>query len=369
MAAPTFSGSAGLFSFKGIRVFVHWSFSILIAWVVISGLMEGHGWPVIGKQLLMILIVFGCVVLHEFGHALMALRFGIRTKDITLLPIGGLANLERIPEEPRKEFLITIAGPLVNLAIVLVAGAILGYHWVSNAFSMPDENAPAWATLSGFLVAVNLWMFLFNLIPAFPMDGGRLLRSALASFMDRARATQVAVTVGRVIALIFIAVSFTFRMPMLALVGLFVYLAAGAENRNVRTQHVLRGIHVGQVMRTRFWAMPGTATVQQAVDELLAGGDQDLVVVDGDAVLGVVRRKDLIAAIHFQKGHEPLRNAIVHQPPAVAPTADANEAYMILLTGQWPLLPVVEHGRLMGVLEAENLAEYLMVKEARRSQG
>lgn len=363
---PTLGGSRSLFSFKGIVVRVHWSFLLLVAYIAYMGHQQGHGPGEIMGDLGMVLIVFACVVLHEFGHALTALHFGVRTRDITLLPIGGMANLERMPEDPRQEFWITIAGPLVNLAIALLALIAVAVMGLSLMVSDVFLGATDGTRLLIFVLVANLTLFLFNLIPAFPMDGGRILRAVLSMRLPRARATRIAATVGRVMAIGFVLFGLSNAQPFLALIGVFIFMAAGAEARAVEQQSALRGITVQQVMRTRFWSMPDSATVQQAVDELLAGGDHDLVVTDGGAgYRGVLTRRLLVHALSEGRQASPLGELQLLLPPATAPHEPVNKAYLLMRSEGHPLLPVVSEGQLLGILEAENLAEYLMIKGIR----
>lgn len=363
---PTLGGSRSLFSFKGIVVRVHWSFLLLVAYIAYMGHQEGHGTREILGDLGMVLIVFACVVLHEFGHALTALHFGVRTRDITLLPIGGMANLERMPEDPRQEFWITVAGPLVNLAIALLAFIAVAVMGLSVMVSDVFLGATDGTRLIMFVLAANLTLFLFNLIPAFPMDGGRILRAVLSMRLPRARATRIAATVGRIMAIGFVLFGLSNGQPFLALIGVFIFMAAGAEARMVQQQAALQGIAVQQVMRRRFWSMPGNATVQEAVNELLSGGDHDLVVTDDQGgYRGVLTRRMLVLALSEGRQSMALSELELLLPPATAPREPVNKAYHLMLTGGHPLLPVVEQGALIGILEAENLAEYLMVKDAR----
>ena len=353
-----------LFSFRDIQVRVHWTFLLLIGWIVVSVLGGGQGFREVLVGIGLVLVVFACVVLHEFGHALTALHFGVNTRHITLYPIGGVASLERMPEEPRQEFLITLAGPLVNLAIVLVAGAIhllvAGSHFVEDPFA----GGPLLLTLSSFLIGVNAMLFLFNLIPAFPMDGGRILRSLLAMGMGRDRATRIAANIGRLFALGFMAYGLFNGQPFLVLIGVFVLLAASGEARLVSTQTALHGIPASRVMRTLFWRMDAGATVQQAVDELLAGGDKDLVVQDRGTYVGVLNAADLMQALQDGKAGERLAALAPRPAPAVHPEADIGQVYVQLLQGKWNILPVLDGGRLAGIVELENLAEFIQVREA-----
>ncbi len=365
-ASRTIAGSTPLFSFKGIRVYIHWTFLLLLGWVAMSSWAEGKGWAVVRNDVARMLLLFLCVLLHEFGHALTALRLGIRTRDITLLPIGGLASLERMPEEPRKEFLITIAGPLVNLVIVLLTSAVMGVAYFRSLLAQGYTEPDGWMGLGAFLVMANASLFLFNMLPAFPMDGGRILRSILASWMPRPKATRIAVQVGRLFALGFILVAFAYQQPMLGLIGVFIYFSGGAEARATEVQDLLQGVRVDQVMRRRFWTLQAAATVQQAVEELLNGGDKDIVVMQGDRVLGILQRSKLVEALKDQRQEATLGSLAITHVPELRPDDQASKAFQDLLAGGWPLMPVVEEGRLMGIVEHENLTEYLLVKGAKR---
>lgn len=365
-SAPSFKGGLPLFRFRGIRVFVHWSFLILPAWIAISGFMDEMSAADILGRIGLVLIVFLCVVLHEFGHAITAQHYGVRTRDITLLPIGGVANLERMPEEPKQEFWITVAGPLVNLAIATLAFTAIAITGITLMVSDVVLGATTWTNVLVFVFTANLVLFLFNLVPAFPMDGGRILRSLLSMRMPREKATRIAASIGRFFAIGFVFYGLMDGQPFLALIGVFIFLAAGAESRVVQQQAALRGINVAQVMRTRFWSMPHTATVQQAVDELLAGGDHDLVVMQDGGYIGVLTRRDLVQAVSEQRLSSRLHELPLQEIPGIAPTAELNATTLALLAGKHPLVPVIEEGRLLGVLENENLAEFLLLREAAR---
>lgn len=357
------STSLRVFSFKGISVLVHWTFPLLIGWVVVSAVTEGMDLVHVLQQVLYVLVVFCCVVLHEFGHALTALHYGIRTRNILLLPIGGVATLERMPEKPIQELVVTLAGPAVNLAIVLLVG--VPFLFVGNGALVANPlETTGLAALAGFLVSVNIGLFLFNLIPAFPMDGGRILRSLLALRMDRVRATRIASTVGKVFAAAFVFAAFNWQQPMLALIGVFVYFGASAEMRMVTTQRAFSGVQVKEVMRTRFWSMPHDATVEQAAQELLAGGDHVVVVTRVGDFDRLIHRSDIIASV--QAGHrtQPLERITGTVPESATPEMDVRVAHEKLSAGQWSLMPVMDQGRLVGVLELENLAEYLELHRA-----
>jgi Zn-dependent protease len=265
----------------GIDVYVHPTFLLLLAWVAITHYAE-HGDPGEAlRGLVFILAMFGIVVLHELGHALTARRFGIRTRDITLLPIGGVARLKRIPEVPMQELIVALAGPAVNgvLAIGTYAGLVLG---------LGRGPAPFWEALSvggGFLDQlfwVNVMLAVFNLLPAFPMDGGRVLRALLAMKLDYVQATQLAASVGHAMALLFGMLGLLSN-PFLIFIALFVWVGATQEASMVQLRSALAGIPILRVMITDFRSLGPDDPLSQAVGHFLEGFQQDFPVVDRSA--------------------------------------------------------------------------------------
>ena len=229
------------------------------------------------------LALFTCVVLHELGHALTARRYGIRTRDIVLLPIGGVARLERIPEEPIKELLVAIAGPAVN--VVIAAGLFVV---LTSTGSPPSLDAVGFVR-APFLERVmwtNVLLVLFNLLPAFPMDGGRMLRAVLAMRLEYVRATQIAATVGQGMAFLFGLVGLVTGQPMLVFVALFVWIGAAQESSFAQMKAALGGIPVRRLMITDFRALHPADTLQRAIELTLATTQRDFPVVEGDRVVG-----------------------------------------------------------------------------------
>jgi Zn-dependent protease len=244
--------------FFGINLNIHWTFWLLPLWVILSG--PGSGDPEaipLGMRLGLLAALFGCVVLHEYGHALMARLFGIATHDVTLYPIGGVARLERMSDRPWEEFCIAVAGPLVNVAIALG----LGFVVLTAALLQPDFLH---TVVAGFLVpllVMNIFLVVFNLLPAFPMDGGRVLRAILAAAMGRLRATRVAVIVGTVMAVLFgITGVWLWHNPWLLLIGLFVIWAGHQELYQLQ-QRELHGDEVEPESAAPGWHGSGGATV------------------------------------------------------------------------------------------------------------
>lgn len=352
-----------LLRYKGIALRIHWSFYLLVGWVLFSTIAQGLTAAQVLQQLLYVIAIFCCVVLHEYGHALMAIRYGIRTRDITLLPVGGVARLERIPEAPREELFIALAGPMVNLVIaglVLLCTLVLGTS--TPLVVLAHDTGPG--PFVRFVFIANLALFLFNLIPAFPMDGGRVLRALLAWRMDRVRATRIASITGRIFAVIFAVIGLLQQQPFLFLIGLFVFAGASAELDMVKARSALTGSLVRDVMRTRFWSLPYQATVREAADGLLAGGDHVLVVTDDGRSPKIVARAAIIAAMKEGDPTRPVGELEGQEPRPLTPDQAARSAYDQLLGGPSVWIPVLENGRVVGVVEPDNLAEYQELRSA-----
>jgi stage IV sporulation protein FB len=308
--------------------------------------------------------LFGCVLLHEFGHILMARRFGVRTPDVILLPIGGVARLQRIPDEPRQELLIALAGPAVTLAIVLVLYAALALGGAP-----PQLGGDLYPTGPFFvmLVRVNFFLLVFNLFPAFPMDGGRVLRALLASRIGLVAGTKIAAGFGQASAVVVGLYALSSGQLLLALVSLFVFLGAGAEAAAVETRVAGEGLNVAQMMVTHFRAIPVHATLSDAVDLLLSGEQREFPVVDNmGRVEGVLTRDNLIKGISQRGPSSTVGEAMTAQVQAVSPRLGFQEALERLRSSGLPALPVVdETGRLVGLLTLDNITDLLLVRRAR----
>ena len=267
--------SLNLGTIAGTTVRVHFTFLLLLVWIWLTHYQIG-GTPAAWQGVAFIIAVFACVVLHEFGHIAAARYFGISTPDITLFPIGGVARLERMPEEPGQEFVIAVAGPLVNVAIAALIFVLLGGPaGVEQMAGIEDPRMSFLARLAG----VNVFLVLFNMIPAFPMDGGRILRAALAARLSWSRATQIAATIGQGLAFVFGFVGL-FYNPLLIFIGIFVYLAAAAEAQNAQIREVATSVLVADVMITEFARLERSATLDQAIEMLLATTQHEFPVVE-----------------------------------------------------------------------------------------
>lgn len=338
---------------------MHITFVLLIGWLGL-GYYNSGGSAAAASGIIFILLLFLCVVLHEFGHAIAAKAYGINTPDITLLPIGGVARLERMPEEPKQELMIAIAGPLVNVIIAVCLFLVIG--------SRGDVD-PRTAMQSGdmlvHLLAINVWLVLFNLLPAFPMDGGRVLRALLATRFSYARATQVAATVGQAFAFIFGFIGL-FSNPFLIFIALFVYIGASQEAAVAQMRDITRRLPVSSAMVREFRSLPTDATLEEAADALIATSQHDFPVLDQTGnVAGVLTRHDLISALRKNDPAIRVGDVMRRDIPVVTTGTPFNEAFRIMQENNLPAVPVLDGmKRLVGLLTPENVTELMMIHSA-----
>jgi Zn-dependent protease/CBS domain-containing protein len=349
-------------TFAGIDVFIHATFLLIIGWVgfsywqqtgTLAGTLEG---------ILFTLLLFGCVVLHEYGHALTARRYGIKTRDITLYPIGGVARLERMPDKPIQELWVALAGPAVNVVIAVV---LFGWLILSNTLEPLTSLSMTGGPLVERLMMVNISLVLFNLIPAFPMDGGRVLRALLALRLEYTFATQVAATIGQGMALLLGFIGL-FSNPFLLFIAFFVWIGAGQEASMVQMKSALGGIPVGRAVITNYQSLAPQDTLGRAVDLILSGAQIDFPVVENGQVVGVLTRNDILAALSRQDRAVPITTIMRRDFQVV----DANEmlepAFARLQSCDCHTMPVTYNGRLVGLLTADNVGEFLMIQAVMR---
>ncbi len=347
----------------GIRLLVHWTFLLLIGWIVLSQLSRGGNTADVLMNVTFVLAIFGCVVLHELGHALTARRYGIGTRKITLLPIGGIASLERIPDDPKQELWVALAGPAVNVAIALLLLIV-----TPAANLVPDPDALSVVTVGGFLASLlfaNALLVVFNLIPAFPMDGGRVLRALLALRLGRIRATQIASSLGQLLAVGFVVWGL-FGNPMLVLIGIFIFFGAQSENVVVQQLEFLKGHTVREAMMTNFLTLSPQDTVRVAADRLLAGSDQDLIVVENDEAVGIMTRALIINSLKENLTETPVSEVMMREFGQLDINDKLTNAYAISQQRKNAFYPVVENNKLRGVIDMTNIHEFVMIQSAMR---
>ena len=349
----------------GTEVRIHATFFLLLIFVAVQGMGQGHGASGGLDAVILVMAMFTCVVLHEFGHVQAAKMYGIKTPDITLLPIGGVARLERMPKKPAHELVVAICGPLVNVAI---AGAIAFFMGASARldpnFSFGD-NGHFWQNLMQW----NVMMVVFNMIPAFPMDGGRVLRAFLAMLTDYGKATRLAATIGQGIAMLVVVgmlLGGSFN-PFLMLIAFFIFIAAGQEAAMVTQEEATRDFLVRDAMLTEFHSLNPSDLLRHAVDHLIAGTQHDFPVLDDrGGMMGILSRTKLISALAEHGPGYPAQLVIDRCEDTLAPADPLSDAMPRLSASPCPALPVIDPltGRLVGLLTAENVGEALMVRAA-----
>src|ERR1051326_7814139 len=353
--------SVNIGTIAGTAVRIHVTFLLFLVWIFVASYLSGGPQAAWSSTAFMVLL-FACVLAHEFGHIFTARAFGVATPDVTLLPIGGVARLERIPEKPREEFLIAIAGPLVNVAIafglVAVAGARLDVRHLeaveSARIAMVDR-----------LPLGDLFLAAFNMIPAFPMDGGRVLRALLAIRLGFTRATDVAATIGQWLAfgLGFLGL---FYNPLLIFIAIFVYLAAASEARLVSLRAMSRGVPVGSAMMTQFATLAPEAHIDEAVETLLRTNQSEFPVVDASGrLVGLLDRDGMIRALKQRGPDARVAEAMIVKVPTISYRQTLDEAFRILQAKSAPAVGVVDgFGKLVGLVTSETLGEMLLVAQA-----
>lgn len=341
----------------GIDLKIHFTFFILLFGVGVSGLLAGDTPQTTVMNLVIVLALFFFVVLHELGHALTARLFGIPTKDITLLPIGGLARLDHMPEEPVKEFLVAAAGPMVN---VLLAGAIALGLALTGFFSQPLTMSLIANNFWVQLLVANLTLVAFNILPAFPMDGGRMLRALLALVMDRVTATKLAAGIGRGFAVL-MGVLGLFYNSWLILTSIFVWWSAGMEAQSETLKAGLKGLVVRDALVNLFYQVeanqPLTTVYQLAMDT----GQSDIPVTSNGHLLGIIRNADLRAALDRLGGRAPAYAAIGVEPQGLDPSMPVND--ILPRFAQCSTQPVVENGQLIGLVTPQSVQQMVWLKE------
>src|SRR3984957_11629749 len=346
----------------GIELRNHITFFLLLA-VFASFYGAQAGISETLKVVIFFLLVFLCVLLHEFGHAFAAKAYGIRTVDITLLPIGGVARMERMPEKPAQELVVAIAGPLVN---VVIACALLFVLAVSGNLDFGELLDPTRFNALWALLYTNVMMVVFNLIPAFPLDGGRVLRALLATRLSYERATQIAATVGQALALLMGVWAFSRGPASLALIAIFIYMGAESESSFVQMRQATSGIPVSSAMVTRFDTLNYRATLDQAVDALLGSSQHKFPVLDDNGgFTGLLTKHDLLVALRKVGPEASVSDVMITGLPTLVPQMSLEHAFSKIKEANVSALPVFDSaGALIGLFTTENVSELIMVQSA-----
>ncbi|TAM81723.1 MAG: site-2 protease family protein [Acidobacteria bacterium] len=367
----------------GIGLYVHSTFWLLIAFVLFLNWSDGSSLTKALYGAAFVLVIFGCITLHELGHALTARHFGVRTRDITLLPIGGLARLERMPDDPIQELWVALGGPAVNIAI---AGLLYIVLLASGGVILPGQFLSLGGSFLADLLVVNLWLVAFNMIPAFPMDGGRVLRALLAMRLDLERATWISARVGQGIAFAlgvgclfglagifssagFIRLDGLFSDPFLILIALFVWTGARQEAAASRMHVPAGNIAVQNVMLRDVHTLRPDDTLGDAVNQVLSGWREDFPVVFGDHVLGMLTREDMTRSLAQTGPETRVRESMRRDIATVDPRLKLEQALVMIRECNCRSLPVIYEGQLVGLLTLDNVGEFLSIHAALRQAG
>lgn len=371
------NGSLKIARFFDIPVYLHWTFGLIFVYVLALG--QWHGWGIADtlETSILFIVLFICVVMHEFGHALTARRFGIETRDIILSPVGGIARLNYIPKEPIQEFLIAIAGPAVNFGIVLfLAPFLLLFHpwemWQGffKSIFQSDSNF-IFSTISPFgkffftLLLLNLTLAVFNLIPAFPMDGGRVLRALLSIKFGRLKATRAAAFIGQVLAVFFFSYGLLAGAYILAFIGVFVFVMAFTELNMVRSNALLSVYRVEDVMRSNFTRLYTRDTIGQSLLLGRGGGEKNFLVFDERHNLkGTIRQQRLLQIAREQGEHTSLENCLQPISGTLLPEDNLQEVFFRMHEKGESVLPVFDKNKLIGLVDIYTINYFLAQKQA-----
>ena len=350
-------------SYAGIKVFVHWTFWIIVGWIFMMHFEMGHGWTEGIKGAFFIIVLFACVVLHEFGHALAAKKYNIPTRDITLYPIGGVASLNRMPDKPAQELVVALAGPVVNIVIAGILFVLLYVNDellpISKIDHMSGEDF--WFNI----MAANVILAVFNLIPAFPMDGGRVLRALLAFRLDKLKATTIAARVGQFLAIIFVFLGF-FSNFWLVFIGLFIYLGAGVEQMHESGKSALVGFTVKDVLIAQYTCLSPTETLGNLVQILQSTQEEVFLVTENNHVHGVLTRKDLIKGLSSYGNGSYVSDLMRKDFVTVDTNMPLQQVYEKLMSNNSQFATVLDDGQLKGIVTLKGINEMIMVTRERK---
>ncbi|NJN54024.1 MAG: CBS domain-containing protein [Anaerolineae bacterium] len=346
---------------RGIAIRVHITFPLIVAFVAMQyGAISGWSGAIFG--IVSVLLLFVLVTLHELGHSFAALHYDIPVRQIVLLPIGGMAQLEQMPEKPVQEFVVALAGPAVNvvLAVVMVGIAWLLEIPVQEAF---QNYTLTFATLFSFLLVYNVILALFNLLPAFPLDGGRILRALLAMKLRYELATAVAVNIGRAVAFAMGIWAVLNGALFLGLISLFIFVVGSQELAAVRWQNRQRRSGYGHAVREVFSPMVGALgpydSLRQALAKQLSGWQSDFPVVDDGRYIGFVTEDGLLRAANLYGPDTLIYAAMSPDVRPVLPQTDLLDVLRQMARLRVRALPVVEYGHFLGIVSYRQIQEFI----------
>lgn len=347
-------GSIKLFSVFGISINIHITFLLLLLLVLSGGV----------KWLFLIIAIFCFVTIHELCHSLVAKRFGIKVREITLFPIGGVASMSSIPEKPGHEFLISIAGPLSNIAVVILFFFPMKYL-VGNEVLFHSLSTETWPLTFSYVYWINLILAIFNLIPAFPMDGGRILRSILAGRLGYHKATKIAAMFGHLFALLFAYLGIVRFNLILVAIAVFIYMAASNEELQVELKETLKKFKVRDILSRDFFILTSDATLAKVLELIFHSHQEDFAVVDEGVLVGFITRQDIMTSIHQFGTQKLVRDMMRKDFPKVKDSDLLTKVQTIMQENQMRALPVLKDGSLVGVITMEDVGKVYALASGR----
>lgn len=350
----------------GIKISIHWTFIILLAWIVMGNMRSGLTFNEMLWSVGFVLTIFVCVILHELGHSIAALQFNIKTRYITILPIGGVAQLESMPEKPKEELIVALAGPAVNFIIAAILFPFVNFN--TNLSEIESINRIGPANFLPTLMSLNIWLAIFNLIPAFPMDGGRVLRALLGFKVSHAKATRIAASVGQVLAIAFVFFGFSSN-PFLIFIGLFIFLGAQAEANYSQSKLLLKGYTVKNVVMSEIPVIEEDASIRDAVSKLLNSQNRNYVVTRDGKPVGTLTRESIIKAVAERGESSSVMEVTDRNLLILKPDMPLEKVWHLMQQQSKPLMPVMSDGQLIGVVDAENISEFILIRTAESKYG
>jgi Zn-dependent protease/predicted transcriptional regulator len=356
------SWSIRLFRVKGIEIRVHLTFVLILIWAASRwGVTMKGGAPGALYGILLILLLFACVTIHELAHSLTAMRFGVKVSNITLLPIGGISQMEEMPKKPSEELRMSLAGPLSNFVIAATLLLLsIPFHFqaeVSAGRMNQVLGSISWEGLLAYLISANIMLGVFNLLPAFPMDGGRVLRSILAMRMDHAKATSVAAAAGQGLAWMMGFIGVLSGAWTLVIIAVFIYLGAGQEGKMVEVKNVLGEMRVRQAMTTKCQTLSPDDALSRAVDLILHGFQTVFPVLENGRLAGILTEADLVSALKEHGAEVAVKMAMRTDVPTVDPDSSLFDAQQLISQKRLGALPVVKDGQVIGILTPHDVSE------------
>jgi len=354
-----------LFTVRGIEVKMHMTFPLILVWAAVQfGFLNQRGFSPSGAAfgIVITLLLFLCVVIHELAHSLTAVRMGFPVRDIVLLPLGGVAQMERMPERPSQELLMAIAGPLSNLIIaglLAVAGSLLSPVSIGSGLGrlLLHPTNLGWKDMLPYLIVTNVGLALFNLLPAFPMDGGRVLRALLATAMPHTRATALAVSVGQGLAWLLGLAGLLTTNFVLILIAIFVYAGATQEGRMTQVKGVLQGLRVRQAFARHAQVLSPDDPISHAADLVLESFQSDFPICDGERIVGLLTYTDMIRGLKQHQPETPVREVMRTQFPAVGLNDELYEVHRQMTEAGLDAVPVIEKGFFLGLVTRRDVSE------------